>query len=132
MVKGEVLAVLRDEDVLVRGADLEAAGLQNVAGRRESIGGETFVSLGSLAPALRYELDPQALALNVTAEPTLLASTALNLGAARPSGIDDRADPSAFFRTLTELNEAPMTGKPTGLHSVVHHVDSAAKRLDTT
>jgi len=97
VVKGEVLAVLRNEDVLVRSGDLEAAGLQNVAGRRESIGGETFVSLGSLAPALRYELDPQALALNVTAEPTLLASTALNLGAARPSGIDDRADPSAFF-----------------------------------
>ena len=69
--KGEVLVVLRGQDVLVGVRTLEELGIHSFTGSRESIGGETFVSLGSLAPAITFEFDERALALRLSARPAL-------------------------------------------------------------
>src|SRR2546426_8878459 len=55
--QGEIRVLLREGEVLARMADLEQAGLQGVAGQREVVAGESYVSLASLAPALTYVLD---------------------------------------------------------------------------
>jgi outer membrane usher protein len=97
MDKGEVLVVLREGDVLARISDLEQAGLQGMAGQREVFGGESYVSLTSLAPTITYELDEATLTLRLTASPGLLPPTVLNLRSDRPPGIIYSQNPSAFL-----------------------------------
>ena len=94
---GDVIVFLRDRDVLVKVADLEQAGLKGFAGRRESIAGEMYVSLVSLAPDITYQLDEQAAAIRLTAVPAFQPTTVLDLGAGRPPGIVYRGDTSAFL-----------------------------------
>ena len=87
---------LRPGDVLVRIADLEGAGLHDIGGQRDIAAGEFYVSLASLAPAITYVLDEQALALRLTVLPTLLSPTVLDLQPSRPLGILDSQEASAF------------------------------------
>ncbi len=95
--KGDSLVFILGDDVWVRVADLERAGLRAFAGRRETVSGEAYVSLVSLAPGIRFELDAPGLALRLTAEPAFLPSTAIDLQRARPPGLIDREDPGVFF-----------------------------------
>src|SRR5262249_49729331 len=55
--QGDVQAVLRDGDVLVRATDLERAGVGRLGARREPIAGEDHVSLMSLAPDAAWSFD---------------------------------------------------------------------------
>jgi outer membrane usher protein len=106
--KGEVIVLLRAGDILVRVADLEEAGVRNFSGKRELVAGEMHVSLASLAPGVGFELDERALALRLTAEPALLASTVVDLGVGRPPGIVYRQDTSTFLNyavTLTNFEK---------------------------
>src|ERR1051325_5546227 len=57
-----VLVRLRDGDALVAVEDLEKAGLHGVSGAREMHDGVEYVSLESLAPAVLYRVDQEALA----------------------------------------------------------------------
>ncbi len=99
-----VLVVLRGGDVLVAAEDLENAGLRRFEGRRESVGGRVMVSLRSLAPLLRFEVDERALALRITAEAPLLGIARLDLRpAARPPGLVPRGDPAGFFNYSAQL-----------------------------
>lgn len=93
----EVLVHLRTGDVLIRVRDLEQAGLRGFAGQRQEIQGETYVSLGSLAPGITYQLDEGTLVLRLTVYPSLLGSTVRDLEPPRPSDLTYRADPSAFL-----------------------------------
>ncbi len=95
--QGEIRVLLREGDVLARMADLAQAGLQGVAGQREVVAGESYVSLASLAPALTYVLDEQTVTLHLTVSPALLPPTVLNLRTDRPPGITYSQDTSAFL-----------------------------------
>src|SRR6185503_6683358 len=93
--KGEVVVVIRAQDVLVGVRTLEQLGIHSFAGSRESIDGDPFVSLASLAPGITFELDERALALRLTAQPELLDSVVRNLASGRPD-VEFRRDTSAF------------------------------------
>jgi len=93
--KGEVLVVIRGPDVLVGLRTLEQLGIHSFSGSRESIGGETLVSLASLAPGVTFDFDERALALRISAQPELLDSVVRNLASGRPD-IEFRRDTSAF------------------------------------
>lgn len=103
--RGEVLVVLRGPDVLVAVQTLEALGLHSFTGSRESMGGETFVSLASLAPGLTFEFDERALALRLSAQPELLGLLERNLASGRPE-IEFRRDTSAFANYAFNLRGA--------------------------
>jgi outer membrane usher protein len=105
-----VRAVLRDGDVLVSAEDLAAAGLRGFRGTSELVDGTVLVSLASLAPELRYELDEQALALRLTAGPALLGTASLDLRPTlRPPGLEPRGDPSGFFNYSVQLRSDQRT-----------------------
>jgi outer membrane usher protein len=97
--RGEAVVLLRGPDVLVRVADLERIGLRGFAGRRETAAGETYVSLASLAPAVTFELDERALALRLTAAPSLLPATVQDFLQSRPAGLIYTDDTSAFLNS---------------------------------
>jgi outer membrane usher protein len=94
---GEMLIVIRDGDALVTPATLDATGLRNYGGRRETIEGEERVSLASLAPRVRFQLDEGALRLALTADPDLLGIVVRDLDAGAPAGLVYRSAPSAFL-----------------------------------
>jgi outer membrane usher protein FimD/PapC len=77
--KLETLVTLRGDDVLVRPADLQAAGLAAHAGKLLEDSGETLVSLKSLAPKVAFEVDESALALRLTVEPAALFHTSTSI-----------------------------------------------------
>jgi outer membrane usher protein len=93
--RGEVLTVVRSADVLAEVAALERAGLRNFHGRRESLDGRVFVSLASLSPGIRYELNDRALTLSLTASNEFLGTVVLDLRRARP-GLEYARATSAF------------------------------------
>jgi outer membrane usher protein len=95
--KGEIFVILREGDVLARISDLEQAGLHGLAGQREVVGGEPYVSLTSLAPTITYAVDETTLTLHLTVAPTLLPPTVLNLRTDRPPGLTYSQDTSAFL-----------------------------------
>ncbi len=97
VVVGEIVVLLRQDDVLVRVDDLERARLRRFLGLRETVSGEVYVSLVSLGPDVVFELDEQALALRLTVQPALLGSTVLDLRSGPPPGLVHRQDPSAFL-----------------------------------
>ena len=94
---GEVLAVVRDDDALLTAAVLEAAGLRNVGGRRETIEGEERVSLASLAPRVRFRVEESDLRLVLTADPDLLGVVVRDLDAGAPAGLLYGSATSGFF-----------------------------------
>jgi outer membrane usher protein len=95
--KGELLAIVRAGDVLLRVADLEETGVHGFSGRREQVGADEFVSLSSLAPAVRFAFDRETISLRLTFPPELLGSTVVRLRPNRPPNILYSTDTSAFF-----------------------------------
>lgn len=95
--QGEVLALLRPGDVLVPVAALERAGLRRVEGDREEIDGQSYVSLRSLAPVVRFQVDERALTLRLQVDPTLFDRTVVDLQPGRPPGYSYRQDPAGFL-----------------------------------
>ena len=80
----EVLVIIRDADLLVPVSALDAAGMTKFQGRRETIDAQSWVSLASLAPGVRYEFDERGLALTITAAPEYFSRATVNLRAPRP------------------------------------------------
>jgi outer membrane usher protein len=94
---GQVLVLVRTGDVLVPVDALERAGLRGLEGRREVVGGQTFVSLASLAPDVSYRLDEAALTLRITAAPGSFGTSRFDVkGLQRPEYTFSRAN-SAFL-----------------------------------
>ncbi len=93
---GAVIVVLRGPDVLVPVTDLAAAGLREVEGVRESIGGQTHVSLLSLAPEIRFALDEKDLVLRLEARPSSFGTAVVDVEGRPPAGILYSSDSSAF------------------------------------
>jgi outer membrane usher protein len=104
--KDDVPVLLRTGDVLVRVSDLEQAGLQGFAGRRETLGEDIYVSLTSLAPAVSYDLDEENFALRLTVQPAYLSSTVLDLlPNNRPPDIHYSKDTSLFVNYALSLQD---------------------------
>ncbi len=96
--RAAVLVVLRGSDALVAVADLNDAGLRDFAGTRSQIDGREHVSLASLAPRLTFAVDEGALALRITADPSLFERRMIDLRqSARPADLEQRRDTSAFL-----------------------------------
>ncbi len=95
--RGMVIVLLREKDILVRIRDLEQADLRGFLGRREPIGEEIYVSLASLSPGITFELDEEALALRLTAQPQFFAPTVLRLQPGPPPGLIYSQESSAFL-----------------------------------
>jgi outer membrane usher protein len=67
VVKGQITAILRGEDFLLQVKDLATVGIStNNIGKQETIDGEVYVSLSSLAPDLTYKFDLNLLKLELT------------------------------------------------------------------
>jgi outer membrane usher protein len=95
---GTALVVLEGGDALAVPGDLARAGLEVRGGTRVVIDDRELVSLRSLAPGVRFVVDERALALRITADPELLGHHTLDLRPqARPAGIEQRFDSSAFL-----------------------------------
>jgi outer membrane usher protein len=104
--KGEVLALLAGEDVLLRVRDLEGAGVKGFAGRRETRDGEEWVSLASLAPSVSFRLDQEAVTLAVTVPPGWLEGQVLDLSMPRPPGLVYLSNTSLFANYAVNVNDA--------------------------
>jgi outer membrane usher protein len=104
--QGDVLAVVKPGDVLVRRADLVKAGLHDVQGRDETVGPESLVSLASLAPAFAYTFDEKEIALRVEAPPANLPVYPIDARQVPPS-IDHRDDAAGYVNltpTVTDFD----------------------------
>lgn len=130
--KGEVLALLRSGDVLIRVAELDAAGIRSLDGTREFIGKEAYVSLSSLAPTVTYVLDEKALALRLTNRSTAQNKTTLDLTPTAPPGTMYSEDTSLFlnyaaatkgFNTYDAFGEAGLSVKGHLLASTVSRTE---------
>jgi outer membrane usher protein len=113
--KGDVIALLRGRDVLVRAEELQKAGVRKFDGNRETIGGLRLVSLLSLAPDILFQLDERDLDLRLTVPPKSLGSTSVDLHTGAPKGMELSRDSSAFvnyavntsdFRGISGFGEA--------------------------
>jgi outer membrane usher protein len=93
---GESLVVMRGSEVLVGTQALTDAGLQGFAGNRELIGGQEFVSLTSLAPAVSFRVDELELRLYITASPELLGQRVYDLYSGAPRDLVFKANTSGF------------------------------------
>jgi outer membrane usher protein len=97
--RGQVVVLLQGPDVLVPVADLERTGLRGFAGRRETVAGTVYVSLASLAPTVTFVLDERAVALHLTAAPSLLPATVQDFLQSRPAGLIYTDDTTAFLNS---------------------------------
>jgi outer membrane usher protein len=95
--KGDVLAFVEGNDVLLRVRDLAGAGVTGFAGRRETRDGEEWISLGSLAPAVSFRLDLETVALAATVPPGWLGRHVLDASVGRPADIVFASDTSLFL-----------------------------------
>jgi outer membrane usher protein len=103
--KGEVSVLLRDTDVLVRLKDLQAAGLKALPESYETIRGEPFVLVSSLAPQVTFNVDEKDLTLNLIAQASILGFNRLDVQPNRPSGIGYSEDASGFVNYLLSLRD---------------------------
>lgn len=106
-----VLVRLRGGDALIALEDLETAGLHGLSGTREVQEGRELVSLKSLEPVVRFELDQQALAVRLVAPPAMLQKTRVDLTPLqRPRDLVLHKDTTGFFNYS-------VTGDTTGAFS---------------
>ncbi len=94
---GESLVVLRGADVLVGVQALTEAGLQEIEGQKELVGGQEFVSLNTLAPAVSFRVDERELRLHITASPELLGQRVRDLHSGAPPDLVFKSDTSGFL-----------------------------------
>ena len=126
--KGETDVILRGEDVLARVKDLQSVGMAAVNGRQETIGGEIFVSLRSLAPSLMFDVHEKDLALDLTLVPEAFGEHVLSGRDYRPEKLEHREDTSAFvnyavnannFKSIDAFSEIGVTVKNALVYSSV-------------
>ncbi len=95
--KGEFLVSITDEgDFLVRTEDLRKMGFSKLKGKLTTLEGEEFLSLKSVE-GLRVELNEKKLALEITADPRLLARKTLMLRYPRQAKVYYPKDTSGFL-----------------------------------
>ena len=93
---GELLVLLDGDEVWADADGLARAGLVRLDGERTDSGGRTFIRLSSIHPRPSVTVDPIALTLTITADPSLFPGTRLALAGQRPAGIAYHRATSAF------------------------------------
>lgn len=110
VARGTVNVVIRDADILARVSDIEMAGLISIGGRLITIRENKYVSLGSLAPAVRYRLDETNLLLRLTVNSPPLASDPVDRRRNRQNSIDENKEtvgvPPGDSPTVADTNSA--------------------------
>lgn len=94
--KGAVRVLVRGTNVFVLVSSLREAGLINIPGQPENIGGELYIRVSALGPRVQYMFDEDNLTLALTAEPSLLAPVTIDLASA-PEKIDFISNPAGFI-----------------------------------
>jgi len=105
VASGEVIVLLRGNDVLIRLKDLQEAGLKSFEGRQEIILGENYVLLSSLAPQLLFKVDDRSLSLNLTVQPSILGFHRFDDQTSKPRGMLYAENPSSFFNYSVNLRD---------------------------
>jgi outer membrane usher protein len=108
--KGDVIVLLSPGDVLIRVTDLAESGLSGFSGERQTVAGDLYVSLASLAPAATYKVNEKELTLEISARNDLLGRKVLDLRSPRPEGIEYTRNTTGFLNyALTERTGAPFS-----------------------
>ena len=102
--KGDVNVVLVEDDVLIAVEDLTAAGVAVRGGKIVDHDGRPLISLRSLSPPLRYEVDEREIAVRVFAPADMLPLTVLDMRAP-PPGITYTDDASGFLNYGLSLDD---------------------------
>jgi outer membrane usher protein len=102
--KGDIIIVLKDGDIFVQRSDLESVGIALPPGRVIAIAGQPMVSLKSVSPPLRYELDENEIVLRIVAPAELLPRSTIDLDS-KPPKVIYRQDTSAFINYAPRINE---------------------------
>jgi outer membrane usher protein len=96
--EGTAVIAFEGDEVLVASDDLAKASIRTTGGERQQIRGRTYVKLSSLAPSVTFVYDADSLALRLTVDPHLLATTDIDLQpGGKPSNIIYAQSPSAFI-----------------------------------
>lgn len=95
--KGEVIVILRDDDVLVPAVALARSGIGGPLSEDSS----GYVSLSELRPGIEYTVDEEDLALHLAVAPELFATRVIDLRRRAPENIEYSNDASVY------LNYAP-------------------------
>lgn len=103
--KGEADVILRGEDVLARVKDLQSVGMVVIDGRKETIAGESYVSLRSLAPSLTFGINDSDLSFDLTLVPEVFGAHVLSGRDYRPAKLEHREDTSAFVNYAVNAND---------------------------
>jgi outer membrane usher protein len=123
--RGEVLIRIASDDIVIRVADLEGAGLTGSTWERlKTFGGlraapapldsAEAISLRALAPLVSYNFDEATLTLSLNVDPRLLTSSALDLMSNRPPNIEYARDNTAFLNyalTSTGFRDVGLFGE---------------------
>lgn len=98
VIKGDVIVLVRGEDVLIPLEDLVNAGLREIGGRREISQGIEHVSLRSLAPNITFQRDDANLVLRLQVEAAQLPQTVIDFNPRNePPGIRYSQPLSAYL-----------------------------------
>ena len=77
--KGQVLTIVRDDDVLVRASDLTAVGLTPPPAALSTVDATSYASMKALGPDTSFHVDTDALSLIVDVPPAMLGTSTLDL-----------------------------------------------------
>jgi len=128
VAKGDVVGIVRAQDVLLTEDDAKTAGVPFPAAAFVEFGGTRYVSLDSLAPHVTYRLDLSTVTLNLTVDPSLLGRTAVALDGHGDHAGTARADPSGFLTYSLTSDTANLGG---GVNAFVQGAAAAGAGLIT-
>ncbi|HEU4685810.1 MAG TPA: hypothetical protein VFS39_14985 [Nitrospira sp.] len=130
--KGEVQALRRATDLLVRTSDLQAAGIDLSGTRQEFMGKDSFTSLDSLSPGTSYEFDEKELVVRLRGQAGMQHRTTVNLSPTSPPGTLYSHDTSFFLNyagQTTGFSEYTAFGEA-GLSVSGHLLSSTVSRTE--
>ncbi len=102
--RGETLVLLAGEDAWISIEDLHGYGVQSFEGERRTWSGKEWVSLRSLQPQLRFELEERTFTLALTVGPSLLGTSRIDIGYQRPAGTVMGDSTSAFVNYAAQVD----------------------------
>jgi outer membrane usher protein len=107
---GQIVIVLAEGDVFVRREDLTLAGIGELGGVEREWFGDKMLSLKSVSPPLKYELDEREIALHITAPVDLLPTTAVDFNTGFRKDIEYQEKTSAFLNYAIRTTDVDEVG----------------------
>ncbi len=109
--RGATFPILREDDVLLPVASLEAYGVDLVAlgGRQEVHEGKTYISTRSLEPRGRCNMDERTVSVVCDLPASAFTATRINLGPQVPGDYQVRGSPSGFVNYAAHARNTALT-----------------------